>query len=364
MRWEKECPLRAQLPISASVVGRYDIVVGADVGIDRLVTDLEDAPDAAADRHSPAIIVFSLPIGRDERARGQVPALGEVIIEEGLQGHGIDIGAVLVAGEGPKVKDQKAGCYVQRLVRQEHHKSGTGRPLSRPKFNVRRGWQLKSWPDTPHQACLGTKLYRLSRRKEKFWSEIAQAELGVTNTRAENLLCGGKLLSGKERRLRDHWEDRPGDQVPILIKVGWIDGLKVEDVLRVLTSTNVKVRIVLKRNADQIGDGVLRGLTQAFSLLSVSPRCCNQHRDRRCGGGYETSMGMNHWSIPLAAQQRKECGDAKECNTWSPVRLMPERNMLSYSTRRRGRMYRSIDAIMRTGGGGLLIQICPPLKWA
>ena len=58
MLGKKEGPLRAQLPISASVVGRYDIVVGGDVGIDRLVTDLEDAPDAAADRHSPAIIVI------------------------------------------------------------------------------------------------------------------------------------------------------------------------------------------------------------------------------------------------------------------------------------------------------------------
>ena len=182
-------------------------------------TDLEDAPDAAADRHSPAIIVISLPVGRNEGARGQVPALGEVIIEEGLQRHGIDVGAVLVAGEGPEVKDQKAGCYVQRPVRQEHDKSGAGRPLSRPKFNVGRGRKLKSWPSTPHQACVGTKLYRLSWRKEKFWSEIPQAELGVTNTRAENLLCGGKLPAGEEGRLRDHWKDWAGDQVPTLIEV-------------------------------------------------------------------------------------------------------------------------------------------------
>ena len=104
------------MPISTSVVRRCDIVVGGYVGIDRLVTDLEDAPDAAADRYSPAIIVLSLPVGRNEGARGQVPALGEVIIEEGLQRHGIHVGAVLVASEGPKVKDQKAGRYVQRLV--------------------------------------------------------------------------------------------------------------------------------------------------------------------------------------------------------------------------------------------------------
>ena len=56
MCWEKKCPLSAQLPVSASVVRGCDIVVGGEVGIDRLVTDLENAPDAAADRHSPAII--------------------------------------------------------------------------------------------------------------------------------------------------------------------------------------------------------------------------------------------------------------------------------------------------------------------
>jgi len=78
MRWEKECPLRAQLPVSASVVRGYDIVVGGDVGIDRLVTDLEDAPDAAADRHGPTIIVIGFPVGGDEGARGQVPALGRL----------------------------------------------------------------------------------------------------------------------------------------------------------------------------------------------------------------------------------------------------------------------------------------------
>jgi hypothetical protein len=36
----------------------------------------------------------------------------------------------------------------------------------------------------------------------------------------------------------------------------WIDRLNVEDVLRVLTSTDVKVRIVLKGEADQISDRV------------------------------------------------------------------------------------------------------------
>jgi hypothetical protein len=55
---EQECPLGAQLPISASVVRRYDVVVGCDVGIDRLVANLKDTPNAAANGHRPAIIII------------------------------------------------------------------------------------------------------------------------------------------------------------------------------------------------------------------------------------------------------------------------------------------------------------------
>jgi hypothetical protein len=68
-----------------------------------------------------------------------------------------------------------------------------------------------------------------------------------------------------------HRKDWAGYQVPTLIKVDWIDRLNVEDVLRVLTSTNVKVRIVLKGETDQIGDRVLRGLAQVFTLLDARP---------------------------------------------------------------------------------------------
>ena len=103
---------RRAIAIRANVIGREHIVVGGDVGIDRLVADLEDAPDAAADRQGPAIIVISFPVGGNEGTRGQVPALREVIIEEGLQRHGIHVGAVIISSKGPEVQDQEAGCYV------------------------------------------------------------------------------------------------------------------------------------------------------------------------------------------------------------------------------------------------------------
>ena len=53
------------MPISADVIGRDDIV-GGKLSVDRLVTDLEDAPNAAADGDRPPVVTLSLPVGRDE----------------------------------------------------------------------------------------------------------------------------------------------------------------------------------------------------------------------------------------------------------------------------------------------------------
>ena len=54
--------------------------------------------------------------------------------------------------------------------------------------------------------------------------------------------------------------------------MSWIDRLDVEDVLRVVSVANVEVRIVLKGDADQIGDGILRRFAQVFSLLRMHRR--------------------------------------------------------------------------------------------
>jgi hypothetical protein len=104
-------------------------------------------------------------------------------------------------------------------------------------------------------------MYGLPRRKEELRSEIPKAELGLAYLRAEDLLSRMKFWAREEGRLRDHWQDWPGDQIPVRIEMDWIDGLNIEDVLRVIRVSNVKVRIVLKGKADQIRDGILRGLT-------------------------------------------------------------------------------------------------------
>jgi hypothetical protein len=68
--------------------------------------------------------------------------------------------------------------------------------------------------------------------------------------------------------------------------VDWIDRLNVEDVLRVLTSTNVKVCIVLKGETDQIRDRVLRGLAQGFTLLDMRGHCGHEQDGGRTNDKY------------------------------------------------------------------------------
>ena len=91
--------------------------------------------------------------------------------------------------------------------------------------------------------------------------------------RSPSLLSRMKLRSREKGRLIDHGQDGPSDQVPIWIEMGWIDGLNVENVLCVVGVANSEIGIVLKWEADQIGDGILRRLAQVFSLLGMDDRC-------------------------------------------------------------------------------------------
>ena len=54
-------------------------------------------------------------------------------------------------------------------------------------------------------------MYGLPRRKEELRREIPKAKLGLAYLRAEDLLSRMKLWAREEGRLRDHWQDWPGD---------------------------------------------------------------------------------------------------------------------------------------------------------
>jgi hypothetical protein len=56
-------------------------------------------------------LLLSASLG-DEGARGQIPTLLQVVIEEGLQRHGINVGTVFISGERPQIVDQDTGDHL------------------------------------------------------------------------------------------------------------------------------------------------------------------------------------------------------------------------------------------------------------
>src|SRR5829696_7197516 len=90
---------------SAAPVG-CDVVVGGKLHVHGLAADLEHPPEAASDRQGPAVAVAGFPIRGDDRRRRQVPAAGKIVVHEGLQRHGVDGVAVVLACDGPDVVDE------------------------------------------------------------------------------------------------------------------------------------------------------------------------------------------------------------------------------------------------------------------
>src|SRR6188472_1798078 len=81
---EQELDLGSELPVGSSS-GPCDVVVGGELHVHGLVADLENPPEAASDRHGPAVAMPGFPVRGDDRRRRQIPAAGEVVVHEGLQ---------------------------------------------------------------------------------------------------------------------------------------------------------------------------------------------------------------------------------------------------------------------------------------
>ena len=76
--------LGSELPVGAS--GRLcDVVEGLDLRIDRQLVDLEQPADTSADRDRPAVAEIGQPVRGDDRRRRQIPAVRQVVVDEGLE---------------------------------------------------------------------------------------------------------------------------------------------------------------------------------------------------------------------------------------------------------------------------------------
>src|SRR5262249_10256681 len=69
-------------------------------------------------------------------------------------------------------------------------------------------------------------------------------------------------------RLPNHRRNPANDKVPVLTQVDGHDRLDVEHILSAIKRSDAKVAVVLERNADKAGNGVLRGLLKVFGRAS------------------------------------------------------------------------------------------------
>src|SRR5262245_21145767 len=67
-----------------------DVVIGLDVGVDWMSTNLEDATRATADWHRQPVSPGRLPIDGHTRRSHQKPAIRQIVVEERLQQHLVD----------------------------------------------------------------------------------------------------------------------------------------------------------------------------------------------------------------------------------------------------------------------------------
>jgi len=147
----------------------------------------------------------------------------------------------------------------------QRHRGWSQPPVVIAERTVGVGWQLGDGTDTPDPA-LG-----IARGQKGRELRIAEPE--------------GALLPRAQLRLPDQRQDGPGDQVPVLIQRNRDDRLDVQDVLRAAFLPVVEVGVVLKRDADQVRDGILRQFGQFLGTRRGESRWTQSRKrqDRRAG---------------------------------------------------------------------------------
>jgi hypothetical protein len=84
--------LKFQLPRRGrKIVRTLGISIGLDADVYWLKSQTHDPADTAADWDQPDVAARSIPVGRDDRRECDVIAFPEVIVDEVLQGEGINV---------------------------------------------------------------------------------------------------------------------------------------------------------------------------------------------------------------------------------------------------------------------------------
>src|SRR5580704_5545905 len=230
-----------------------------------LESELHDSSHAAAEWRHPSTAVADFPVRGDDWLRGQVPAFFHVVVDEVLQQHLIDRRTAARTSDRPDVVGEHA--QHEMAGHGQGHNVGSDAKLALSQVLAGGSRQLKDRSYAPDQ------LVRFARREQEGGLHVAQA-------------VDATLRRGSHRRewLIDDGSNPANDHVPVVVNFHWNHRLDVQHILRAVSGIDAEVVVVLHGNADEAGDGILRGLPQRIRIY---------RRRWRCLGGDRSSLRAN-----------------------------------------------------------------------
>ena len=197
---------------------------------------MSDPSDAAAHGNRPLLSAVCLPIGGHDRGGGQVPLLGEVEVEKGLECKLADRRTAWVRRVRPKLIHQRADH--PRSLR-EHGNTGRADAQSpRTEQRARGGGERKSGTDSPDELTRG------SRCQVNLILQVSQSKSAPVSL--DRLWLPGE---GQAESV---------NQVPVFGERHGKAGLKIQDVLQVSSGSDSEVEVALQRHTDQLRHRILR----------------------------------------------------------------------------------------------------------
>ena len=96
--WQQDRELEPELPIRPDI-RRHDVVIPFQRNAHVFLTDGENLPYTSAKRYKPPVIAIRLLARRDAGRAAQKPAIRQVVVDEGPEGHDVDILPSVVTGK-------------------------------------------------------------------------------------------------------------------------------------------------------------------------------------------------------------------------------------------------------------------------
>jgi len=219
----------------------HHIGKGADIAVKRKLPKPKDLTKSSPDRDHPLVsFPLGFPVCCNDGRRRQIPPLGQIVIDKVLCQKLTDILAIVIARIRPNIIDQES--HHPRSMHVEPRPRGPSTPFPCAKDFIRPCRKQENRTQCPNKS-LG------------FCGRQEQGRVDIPYT-------PGIVTGGAEIGLLENGHDGSRDEIPAFIKMKRNDGLNVQHILHPMVGLQSKIHVVLKRNTDEICNGILCFLGQ------------------------------------------------------------------------------------------------------